>query len=106
LHGNVQEWCEDEWHLTYAGAPADGSAWVTPGDEDPFRLLRGGSCWHFATACTCAARQMLRADAHDEPDELPDDDLLGRLLRDRPPVGFRVVVEAGRTSWCAGPTWA
>jgi formylglycine-generating enzyme required for sulfatase activity len=94
MHGNVQEWCEDEWHDTYKGAPADGSAWVTPGYENPFRPLRGGSCWHYAAACTSAARQLLRADACDEPDErLEDDDAVGRLLRDRPPVGIRIVVE-------------
>jgi hypothetical protein len=38
---------------------------------------------------------MLQADARDGPDELPGDDLLGGLFRDRPPVGVRVVVEAG-----------
>ncbi|MCI0683341.1 MAG: formylglycine-generating enzyme family protein [Gemmataceae bacterium] len=91
--GNVQEWCEDEWHNDYAGAPTDGSAWVTAGDEEPFRPVRGGSCRHFATACTSAARQQLRADACDEPEELLDDDLIGAVLRSFPPVGFRVVVE-------------
>ncbi|MCD4789110.1 MAG: formylglycine-generating enzyme family protein, partial [Bacteroidales bacterium] len=27
MHGNVWEWVQDEWHDTYDGAPADGSAW-------------------------------------------------------------------------------
>lgn len=91
MHGNVQEWCEDEWHENYEGAPEDGSAWVTSGDENPFRPLRGGSCCHHAAACTSASRHMLRADAQDELYEDP-----GRaLVRDWPPVGFRVVVEAG-----------
>lgn len=27
MHGNVWEWCLDEWHDSYAGAPTDGSAW-------------------------------------------------------------------------------
>ena len=27
VHGNVWEWVQDEWHDTYNGAPADGSAW-------------------------------------------------------------------------------
>ena len=32
MHGNVWEWCLDEWHDNYEGAPVDGSAWVG-GDE-------------------------------------------------------------------------
>jgi formylglycine-generating enzyme required for sulfatase activity len=28
MHGNVWEWCEDDWHENYEGAPTDGSAWV------------------------------------------------------------------------------
>ncbi len=43
VHGNVWEWVEDCWHDTYAGAPADGSAW-TSGDCGR-RVLRGGS-WY------------------------------------------------------------
>ena len=39
--GNVWEWVEDCYHLTYAGAPADGSAW-TAGDCGR-RVVRGGS---------------------------------------------------------------
>ena len=27
MHGNVWEWCLDEWHESYKGAPVDGSAW-------------------------------------------------------------------------------
>jgi formylglycine-generating enzyme required for sulfatase activity len=42
MHGNVWEWCLDHWHPSYEGAPTDGSAWTTDGD-DRYRLLRGGS---------------------------------------------------------------
>lgn len=28
MHGNVWEWCQDDWHDTYKGAPTDGSAWM------------------------------------------------------------------------------
>lgn len=27
MHGNVLEWCLDEWHGSYEGAPEDGRAW-------------------------------------------------------------------------------
>ncbi|WP_428278597.1 formylglycine-generating enzyme family protein [Candidatus Palauibacter sp.] len=39
--GNVSEWTQDCWNRSYAGAPADGSAWES-GDCDR-RVLRGGS---------------------------------------------------------------
>ena len=42
VHGNVWEWTQDCWHETYAGAPADGSAWTT-GCSGNYRVLRGGS---------------------------------------------------------------
>ena len=42
MHGNVWEWCEDNWHKDYRGnPPVDGSTW---GGGDEFRrVLRGGS---------------------------------------------------------------
>ncbi len=42
MHGNVWEWCQDHWHDDYDGAPTNGSAWLSP-DEDEMRILRGGS---------------------------------------------------------------
>lgn len=45
LHGNVCEWVEDVWHPDYAGAPADGSAWIANGDPDR-RVIRGGA-WDY-----------------------------------------------------------
>jgi sulfatase modifying factor 1 len=44
MMGNVSEWVEDCYHENYAGAPNDGTAWVT-GDCNR-RVLRGGSWAH------------------------------------------------------------
>ena len=41
--GNVWEWCEDDWHVGYEGAPADGSAWIDAPQRAAFRVIRGGS---------------------------------------------------------------
>ena len=42
MHGNVWEWCEDNWHGDYSGnPPTDGSAWA--GGDLSRRVLRGGS---------------------------------------------------------------
>ncbi|MEM7310653.1 MAG: SUMF1/EgtB/PvdO family nonheme iron enzyme [Planctomycetota bacterium] len=41
MHGNVDEWCQDSWHGSYEGAPADGSAWENGGPV--YRVGRGGS---------------------------------------------------------------
>jgi formylglycine-generating enzyme required for sulfatase activity len=42
MHGNVWEWVQDVWHDSYAGAPIDGSAWMSGGYQSR-RVLRGGS---------------------------------------------------------------
>ena len=42
--GNVLEWTQDCWNGSYAGAPADGSAWQS--GECGFRMLRSNS-WVF-----------------------------------------------------------
>jgi formylglycine-generating enzyme required for sulfatase activity len=42
MHGNVFEWVQDCWNLTYIGtAPLDGSAWMK--GDCTRRVLRGGS---------------------------------------------------------------
>ena len=41
MHGNVWEWCEDDWHDNYQNAPQDGTVW---NDKHPqTRVVRGGS---------------------------------------------------------------
>ena len=57
MHGNVWEWCEDEWHGNYKGAPDDGSAWVDDrGGEGRDRVIRGGGWPDWARSCRCACR--------------------------------------------------
>ncbi|MCA2890856.1 MAG: SUMF1/EgtB/PvdO family nonheme iron enzyme [Microcystis sp. M045S1] len=80
MSGNVWEWCEDDWHSSYIGAPTDGSAWIKNNNDNDYRILRGGS-WYFNPAyCRSAYR-------------------VSSLRRgyDSGYVGFRVVCGAGRT---------
>ena len=54
MHGNVWEWCQDNWHSNYEDAPKDGSAWLT-GQRNK-KVLRGGS-WNFNPSfCRSASR--------------------------------------------------
>jgi len=55
LSGNLWEWCEDDWHSNYTGAPADGSAWIdSPRASD--RVVRGGGWSYGAWGCRSAVR--------------------------------------------------
>jgi formylglycine-generating enzyme required for sulfatase activity len=58
MHGNVEEWCLDNWHDTYNGVPTDGSAWTSGGDPE-YQVLRGGSWYSSAKYCRSAARNWL-----------------------------------------------
>jgi len=40
LLGNVYEWCEDDWHPNYQGAPADGKPWLS-NVKNTEKCLRG-----------------------------------------------------------------
>ncbi|MGC1309901.1 MAG: SUMF1/EgtB/PvdO family nonheme iron enzyme [Phormidesmis sp.] len=56
MHGNVYEWCLDHWHENYAGAPVDGSAWLSADEGNESRLLRGGSWNIYPGNCRSANR--------------------------------------------------
>ncbi len=55
MHGNVWEWCLDDWHGNYEGAPEDGSAWLTS-NESSAKVLRGGSWVSGPRRCRSAYR--------------------------------------------------
>lgn len=55
MHGNVDEWCEDDWHNNYDDAPTDGSAWLT-GITNDTKVLRGGSFNYLPWFCRSGVR--------------------------------------------------
>lgn len=60
MHGNVWEWCLDDWHGNYEGAPRDGSAWFDKNDNISQKqgetVLRGGSWYDSPVSCRSACR--------------------------------------------------
>ncbi len=66
MHGNVSEWCEDDWHDSYEGAPTDGSAWIETSKKAQKSLqtvLRGGSWLFYPWFCRSAVRIISNRDA-------------------------------------------
>ena len=54
MHGNVWEWCEDDWHEDYQDAPTDGKVWVLGTSSK--KVLRGGSWVDIPVICRSAYR--------------------------------------------------
>ncbi len=54
LHGNVCEWCEDDWYDNYEGAPLDGSAWLLRASRT--KVIRGGAWYFNPDYCRSASR--------------------------------------------------
>lgn len=78
MHGNVWEWCEDDWHDRYEGASKDGSVWLSKSSNS--KVIRGGSWLDDPRHCRSAYR-----------------DDFNRVFRvDN--IGFRVVCVAPRTT--------
>lgn len=84
MHGNVWEWCLDDWHDSYEGALTDGSAWFDTDQNDNFyqkqgyTVLRGGSWFTIPAMCRSAYRNdYSRKDHYNN-------------------IGFRIVCAAGR----------
>ncbi|NEQ40202.1 MAG: formylglycine-generating enzyme family protein [Okeania sp. SIO3I5] len=80
MHGNVWEWCADDWHKNYEGAPTDGSACLENDEKEHNAVLRGG-CWiYIPNYCRSAFRSLsIRRDNHINN------------------IGFRLVWDSGRT---------
>jgi len=82
MHGNVDEWCLDDWHNNYEGAPTDSSPWFDNNDnlfqKQGEALLRGGSWKNHPKFCRSAYRSL------NNRDNLSNS------------IGFRVVCGAGR----------
>lgn len=59
MHGNVLEWCEDDYHDNYDGAPSDGRTWIEVNRTDTRKLLRGGSWNGVPRNCRSAYRNFV-----------------------------------------------
>ena len=62
MHGNVWEWCEDDYHDNYEGAPEDGTAWVKSNNPQSSKMLRGGSWDLNPRVCRSADRNWISRD--------------------------------------------
>lgn len=74
MHGNVYEWCEDNYYKNYKDAPTDGSARLSP--KEVFRVYRGGCYFYKAKNCRSANR------FKEFPSTRKNDFLGFRLVRD------------------------
>lgn len=82
MHGNVWEWCLDDWHSNYQGAPTDGSAWFNSNEsllnKSGQAVIRGGSWISNPKLCRSASRVIFYRAFHNNL------------------IGFRVVCGVGR----------
>ncbi len=78
MHGNVWEWCEDDWNQNYQDAPTDGSAWRSGVGSN--KVIRGGSWVNNPYFCRSACRDLITRG--------------NRILN----FGFRVVCVAPKTT--------
>jgi formylglycine-generating enzyme required for sulfatase activity len=65
MHGNVWEWCMDDWHDNYEKAPNDGSAWLKNVKTASSKVFRGGSWSYDPRNCRSAYRFIITRAARD-----------------------------------------
>ncbi len=84
VSGLLVEWCLDDWHVNYEGAPTDGSPWFDKNDnlfqKSGKAILRGGSWIEYPIFCRSACR----------------DNLFAGRVNIYSYIGFRVVCAFGR----------
>ncbi|MGK7933347.1 MAG: SUMF1/EgtB/PvdO family nonheme iron enzyme [Microcystaceae cyanobacterium] len=81
MHGNVWEWCEDDYVGNYENTPRDGSAYKEEGNKTVNDVVLRGGCWFYLpNVCRSASRSNLTRDV--------------RYYY----FGFRVVCVVGKTS--------
>ena len=60
MHGNIWEWCLDDWHQDYQGAPTNGTPWFDTNEnlaqKSNGTVIRGGSWFHIPEGCRSAFR--------------------------------------------------
>ncbi|MEM8721975.1 MAG: formylglycine-generating enzyme family protein [Cyanobacteria bacterium P01_G01_bin.39] len=78
MHGNVWEWCQDDWHGNYENAPTDGSVRIL--DYSSNKVIRGGSWFDYLYDCRSAIRSNGTRDVRSND------------------IGFRVVCVVPRTT--------
>jgi formylglycine-generating enzyme required for sulfatase activity len=62
IYGNAGEWVQDEYHISYKGAPTDGRAWESAFSSvsTPVRIRRGGG-WNGNAGCCRSAERLFAA---------------------------------------------
>ena len=56
MHGNIYEWCADDYHDSYQDAPSDGSLWLSD-QANASKIMRGGAWFNDTPYCRSAARE-------------------------------------------------
>ena len=65
MHGNVWEWCQDNWHGSYNSAPENGTAWLS--GHSSTKVVRGGSWYNDPVHCRSAYRNYIARGGRSSP---------------------------------------